>query len=65
MHHLCPLCLCRRLPGAELPLHRPDPAAGSAGVAQVLGARLANPEDLVDAQWVPAAKDGEVGRYIV
>ena len=51
---------CRRLSGAELPLHRPDAAAGSAGVAQVLRARLPHPEDLVDAQRVPATQVGEV-----
>ena len=51
---------CRRLPGAELPLHRPDPAAGAAGVAQVLGSRLSHAEDLVDAQWFPASQVGEV-----
>ena len=51
---------CRRLSGAELPLHRPDPPAGAAGVAQVLGARLAHAEDLVDTQRVQASQVGEV-----
>ena len=52
----------RRFSTTPLHLHRPDPAAGPARLAQVLGQRKSNPQHQVDARRIPLAQLGEVRR---
>ena len=57
---LYPALIHRRVSRPALHLHRPDPAAGAARLAQVLGQRKSNPQHQVGARRIPVAQLGEV-----